>query len=176
MTGILPIKKDGTQSAISDFREYSMLDPRKFDVFTGFNENEVKSICNDFNMNFDEAKKWYDGYRVGNVESVYNPYSLMQAMDAGKYRSYWKNTSAADSLETYINMNFEGLQEEVARLISGEEIEVNTFKFANDVNSFRSKDDILTLMIHLGYLTYNDEEGTASIPNEEVRTLWIQRW
>lgn len=170
MTGILPIKKDGLQSAISDFREYSILDARCFDQYTGFTEDEVKAICNCHNMDFSEARKWYDGYTVGRIKSIYNPYSLMEAMDAGRYRSYWKYTSAADSLETYINMNYEGLQEDVIRLISGESLEVNSFDFANDLKSFKSKDDVLTLMIHLGYLTYDEETELVRIPNEEVRT------
>lgn len=174
MTGILPIKKDGSQSAISDFREYSILDPLRFDVYSGFTDDEVKDICKKYGMDYNEAKKWYDGYKVGKMESVYNPYSLMQAMDAGKYKSYWKNTSAADSLETYINLNYEGLKEDIIRLIAGEKIEVSTFKFANDLQSFKSKDDVLTLMIHLGYLTYDEEEGLAFIPNKEIRTEFVK--
>jgi hypothetical protein len=168
MTGILPIKKDGSQSAISDFREYSMIDPRRFDKYTGFNEEEVKKICLDYNMDFEEAKKWYDGYRVGEVGAIYNPYSLMQAMDAGKYQSYWKKTSAADSLATYINMNYEGLKEDVIRLMTGEELEVYTNDFQNDFERFATKDDVLTLMIHLGYLAYDAETGCVRIPNKEI--------
>ena len=169
MTGILPIKKDGSQSAISDFREFSVLDPRRFDVYSGFTEEEAKAVCADFDMDFEKAKEWYDGYSVGRIGSIYNPYSLMQAMDAGEYGSYWKNTSAADSLETYINMNYKGLREDIIRLIAGEELEVITDGFANDFESFTNKDDVLTLMIHLGYLAYNKANGCVRIPNIEVK-------
>ena len=169
MTGILPIKKDGSQSAISDFREYSVINPGKFDIYTGFIEDEVKTICSRYDMDFSEAKRWYDGYSVGRVESIYNPYSLMQAMDLREFASYWKKTSAADSLETYINMNFEGLREDVIRLMSGEMIEVYTEDFANDLQTFTSKDDVLTLMIHLGYLAYDRSTNSVRIPNDEVR-------
>lgn len=170
MTGILPIKKDGTQSAISDFQEYSILNPGKFAKYTGFTENEVEMICERDSDAFQQAKMWYDGYQVGKEVSVYNPYSVMQAVKSGEYRSFWKYTSAADSLETYINMNFDGLQEDVARLINGEELDVSTDTFNNDLVSFRKKDDVLTLMIHLGYLTYNNETCQVRIPNEEVRS------
>lgn len=169
MTGILPIKKDGSQSAISDFREYSVLNPGRFDMYTGFTEDEVKNICDRYDMDFARAKQWYDGYTVGRVESIYNPYSLMQAMESGEYSSYWRKTSAADSLETYINMNFNGLKEDVIRLMSGEEIEVYTEDFANDFQTFTSKDDVLTLMIHLGYLAYDRKTNSVRIPNDEVR-------
>ena len=182
MTGILPIKKDGSQSAISDFKEYSMLDSREFAEYVGFTEEEVRKECNKSGRSFESMKKWYDGYTVGNFRSIYNPYSVMQALDTGSYKSYWKKTSAAETLLTYIDMDQDGLQEDVARLIAGESIVVDTESFQNDVETFTCKDDVLTLLIHLGYLTYeevndsyDDEEaemltGLAWIPNEEVRS------
>ena len=169
MTGILPIKKDGSQSAISDFKEYSILNPGRFVEYTGFTENDVRSLCAKYGMDFEEVRKWYDGYGFPGHGAIYNPYSVMCAMQEQKCRSYWKRTSAAESLMTYINMDFEGLQETIARLISGEEIEIDTESFENDFETFRSRDDVLTLLIHLGYLTWNEEDGTVRIPNEEVR-------
>ncbi len=180
MTGILPIKKDGTQSAISDFHEYSMLEPLMFAEYVGFTEDEVKQKCLETGISFDCVKKWYDGYTLGKSDSIYNPYSVMQAVQTGKYKSYWKKTSAAETLMTYIDMDQDGLQEDIARLISGETIDVNTESFQNDVENFTCKDDVLTLLIHLGYLTYEeipdsyDDDGAlagvARIPNEEVRS------
>ncbi len=176
MTGILPLKKDGSQSAISDFIEYPILDPDGFAKYTGFTEGEVGQLCEKYGMNFEDARKWYDGYDFPNVGAIYNPYSVMMAMRKKRFDSYWRKTSAAESLMTYINMDFEGLQETVSRLISGEEIEVDTESFENDFESFGCRDDVLTLLIHLGYLTWHmveghsGGEGTAHIPNEEVRT------
>lgn len=169
MTGILPIKKDGSQSAISDFIEYPILDPGVFAEFTGFTEAEVKTLCDRYGMDFEDARKWYDGYDFPGVGAIYNPYSIMMAMRKKKFGSYWKKTSAAESLMTYINMDFEGLQETISRLISGEAVEVDTDRFENDFETFKNKDDVLTLLIHLGYLTWNDENKEAHIPNEEVR-------
>lgn len=169
MTGILPIKKDGCQSAVSDFTEYPILDPGEFAEYTGFTEGEVQELCKKYEMNFEEAKKWYDGYDFPEVGAIYNPYSIMLAIKKKKFGSYWKRTSVAESLMTYINMDFEGLQEIISRLIAGEEIEVDTESFENDLETFKSSDDVLTLLIHLGYLTWNEEEKTAHIPNEEIR-------
>ena len=174
MTGILPIKKDGSQSAISDFKEYTILDPGRFVEFTGFTESEVRFLCGKYGMDFEEIRQWYDGYDFPGYGAIYNPYSVMCAMQEHKCRSYWRKTSAAESLMTYINMDFEGLQEIVSRLISGEEIEVRTDRFANDFETFRSRDDVLTLLIHLGYLTWNEEERVAHVPNEEVRAEFEQ--
>ena len=182
MTGILPIKKDGSQSAISDFQEYSMLEPQGFAEYVGFTTEEVKLCCEKAGRNINSMKRWYDGYTVGDQHSIYNPYSVMQALETGKYKSYWKKTSAAETLMTYIDMDQDGLQEDIARLTAGESIVIDTDSFQNDVETFASKDDVLTLLVHLGYLTYEEvsdsyteEEdaeliGLARIPNEEIRT------
>lgn len=180
ITGILAIKKDGSQSAISDFREYSMLEPGPFAKYTGFTEDEVRGLCEKHGMSFNDVKMWYDGYTAGDQHSVYNPYSVMSAVISGRFGSYWKKTSAAESLMAYIDMDEEGLQNDIARLITGEAIEADTYYFQNDFTHFASKDDVFTLMIHLGYLSYeeigdslrggNDLETVAvRIPNEEIR-------
>lgn len=173
MTGILPIQKDGSQSAISDFREFSVLDPGEYAVFTGFTEEEVRTLCRQYHMDFNDAKRWYDGYSFDRIHSVYNPYSVMSAMLSGKFKSYWKKTSAAEALLAYIDIDEDGLQDAIVKLISGEEIEIDTEGFENDLETFKSKDDVLTLLVHLGYLAYTEEEkgdgtGTARIPNKEV--------
>ena len=180
MTGILPIKKDGSQSAISDFEEYSMLEPGMFSRYVGFTEAEVSKLCIEKKQNFERMKVWYDGYSVGNQHSIYNPYSVMHAISAGKYRSYWKKTSAAETLMTYIDMDQNGLQDTIARLMAGESVVVDTDSFQNDVCTFTCKDDVLTLLVHLGYLTYEEEPesydggdetiGLVRIPNEEVKS------
>ena len=122
-------------------------------------------LCESYGMDFGDAKNWYDGYDFPDIGAIYNPYSVMLAMKKRKFGSYWQKTSAAESLMTYINMDFEGLQETISRLISGEEVEVDTDFFENDFESFKSRDDVLTLLILLGYLTWHEEEGTARIPN-----------
>ncbi len=132
----------------------------------------MKALCDTYHMNFDNAKSWYDGYSFDNIHSVYNPYSIMSAMQNRKFKSYWKKTSAAEALLTYIDMDEDGLQDDIARLISGEEMDVDTEGFENDFETFKDKDDVLTLLIHLGYLAYTEDEqgtGTVRIPNKEVR-------
>ena len=167
MTGILPIKKDKGQSAVSDFDEFTVLEPGEYSEYIGFTENEVRDLCG--NMSFEKAKQWYDGYTFSETQSIYNPYSIMKAMQKRVYRSYWQQTSAAENLETLININKDGLQEDILKLIAGEQIVVNTNRFKNDFANFTSKDDVLTLLIHLGYLVYNSETRRVRIPNEEVR-------
>ncbi len=169
MTGILPIKKDGSQSAISDFWEYSMIKPRQFGKYVGFTEDEVKNLCCRYGSNFAKMKQWYDGYSFQNLASVYNPNSVMKALFNHDFDSYWTQTSAAESLIGYINLDFDGLGKTIAELIGGVEAKVDTNGFANDLVTFRDRNDVLTLLIHLGYLAYNDETQTVHIPNEEIR-------
>ena len=169
MTGILPIKKAGSESAISDFIEFTILQPGPFVRYTGFTETEVKKLCEQHHMDFEQAKQWYDGYDFKRSEPIYNPYSVMMAMQMGEYRSYWRKTSTAESLKTYVGMNMDDLQNKILRLIAGEPVKVYTDDFENDFETFNSSDDVLTLMIHLGYLVYDSETSQARIPNEELR-------
>ena len=178
MTGILPIKKDGSQSAISDFREYPIINPGKYAEFTGFTEQEVRDLCDENEVDFDEVKLWYDGYSFNKVKSIYNPYSVMMAMESGEVGSYWKQTSAAENLITYINLEFHNansdLQAKILKLIAGEQLEVDVSDFHNDFQTFNSDDEVLTLLIHLGYLAYDKETTQVRIPNEEIRQEFNQ--
>ncbi len=129
----------------------------------------AQMLCDKYHQNFDALKTWYDGYEFAGYGSIYNPYSVMRAIRDARCRSFWQKTSSPESLLTYINMDFDGLRESVTRLIAGESIEVDVDGFENNFASFRNKDDILTLLIHLGYLTYHEDNKTVRIPNEEVR-------
>ena len=169
MTGILPIKKDGSQSAISDFNEYTMIKPRIFGEFVGFTESEVAAICQKKNIDFDKMKRWYDGYSFEDIRSIYNPNSVMYALDKRKFKSYWAMSSSATSLLDYINMDFDGLSDAAADLLAGKRVGVRVKKFQNDLVSLRSKDDVLTLLTHFGYLSYDSESETVTIPNQEIR-------
>ncbi|WP_303837928.1 AAA family ATPase [Ruminococcus flavefaciens] len=169
MTGILPIKKDGSQSAISDFKEFTMIKPLEFGGYVGFTEAEVKSICEKKNADFDMMKKWYDGYSFKNVGSVYNPNSVMNAISNDDFDSYWTETSAAEGLLEYISKDYNGMTKTIAELIGGVDVKVSTTGFANDLTTFRGRDDVLTLMIHLGYLAYDSVNETVRIPNEEIK-------
>ncbi len=169
MTGILPIKKDGSQSAISDFWEYSMIKPRQFGTYVGFTEEEVKTLCENYGGDFERMKQWYDGYSFRDFPSVYNPNSVIKALLNHDFDSYWTQTSAAESLMGYINLDFDGLGRTVAELIGGGDVPVDTNGFANDLVTFRDRNDVLTLLIHLGYLAYDEETKNVHIPNEEIR-------
>lgn len=168
MTGILPIKKYKTESALNNFIEYSMVEPRKMASCFGFTKEEVKVLAERHHMDFDELEKWYDGYQIGDEQSIFNPNSVMQAVDAGRCRSFWAATGAYDAVAHYISMNYEGLKDDIVGMLAGERCKVNPTKFQNDMSIIRSKDDVLTVLIHLGYLSYDWKKSECYIPNKEV--------
>ncbi len=146
-----------------------MLFPSRFAEYVGFTEKEVAKLCEDYHSDFSRMKQWYDGYVFEGTSSVYNPNSVMKALQNKKFRSYWTETSAAESLMGYISLDFDGLSRTVTELIGGGEVRVDTNGFSNDLITFRNRDDVLTLLIHLGYLAYNEDTETVHIPNEEIR-------
>ena len=168
LTGILPIKRYNTESALNNFNEYSMIDPAYLASCYGFTEDEVRELAQQHNASTEDLKQWYDGYHIGREKSIYNPYSVMKALQRGVCRSYWTTTGAYDSVVTYIQMNYDGLKDDIIRMLSGERVDVDTTEFLNDMHIIRSKNDVLTVLIHLGYLAYDGDAQECFIPNKEV--------
>ena len=172
MTGILPIKKYGEHSALNMFDEYSMTNQRELAEFTGFTEQEVQELCPQYDMSYDKMKQWYDGYDLKGIQ-IYNPRSVVMSLSGHDFDSYWTKTETYEALKKYIQMDMYNLKELVTRLIAGSSIEINPDKFQNDMTTFASADDVLTLLVHLGYLSYHWPDKTVTIPNKEVSQEYI---
>ena len=168
LTGILPIKKVKTQSALNNFEEFTMLDPSVFAPYTGFTEEEVWELCRKYQKDFDEVRRWYDGYQL-NGYHIYNPKAVVSVMTRGNFQSYWSQTGTYESILPLINMDFDGLKTAIIEMLSGAAVQVDVSFFQNDMISFADKDDVITLLIHMGYLSYDQKYQTARIPNEEIR-------
>ncbi|MBQ7513863.1 MAG: AAA family ATPase [Prevotella sp.] len=168
MTGILPIKKYKTQSALNNFIEYSMVNPGRLAGYFGFTKPEVQALCSKYHMDYDEFEKWYDGYLLGSETSVFNPNSVMQAIGSDWCTSYWAGTGAYDTVAHYIQMNYEGLKDDVIRMLGGGRCKVDPAGFQNDMSVIRSKSDVFTVLIHLGYLSFDRFKSECYIPNREV--------
>ena len=173
MTGILPIKKYGTHSALNMFKEVSILNPTPLEEFMGFTEKEVQDLCLKYDMDYEKMKDWYDGYKMTDDLSVYNHRSVVYALMDRKYENYWSATETYEALRVYIDMNYDGLKDDIVKLLAGEHVAVQTTSFQNDMTTFDTKDDVLTLLIHLGYLGYNSSNQTCYIPNKEVTSSFI---
>ncbi len=168
LTGILPIKKYGTQSALNNFKEYTMPKPGPLAQYTGFTEAEVKALCERYNMDFEEAKNWYDGYSFVGARSVYNPNSVVDAIFNREYGSYWTRTDTYKVLSEYIGMNIDGLRDDIITMLNGDSCQIKTESFQNDMVTINSKNDVMTLLVHLGYLAYNSITCRVRIPNKEI--------
>ena len=168
LTGILPIKKYKTESALNNFREYSMVQPQKLAGFYGFTAKEVEGLCEKHGIDFEEMAKWYDGYQIGNEPSIFNPYSVMEAIAAGECDSFFARTGSYSSVAEYIQMDYKGLKDDIIKMLGGGRCSVDTTKFQNDLSIINSKDDVLTVLIHLGYLAYDKNNKQCYIPNMEV--------
>ena len=169
MTGILPVKKYGTHSALNMFDEYSMTDPGDYAEYIGFTEQEVEDLCRQYEVAFEKEKEWYDGYVFYNKLHIYNPKSVVDSIRRKKFTNYWTQTETYEALREYIDADFDGLKTAIVQMLSGNRYKVNTRTFQNDMTTFKSKDDILTLLIHLGYLAYDDETRSVYIPNIEIQ-------
>ena len=186
MTGILPIKKYGKHSALNMFDEYSIISPRQIAPYTGFTEEEVKDLCVEYNMQYEDISDWYDGYEVdtsipiemrekyrmgeyeGKTISIYSPLSVVSAMSTGVIQNYWNKTESYEALAEYIRMNYDGLKDAVVLMMDGGSVKVNLGTYQNDMTTFNGRDDVFALLIHLGYLKYNSDTREVSIPNKEI--------
>ena len=178
LTGILPIVRDKIQSKLNNFDEYTIIDAGELSEYVGFTEAEVRELCEKHGMDFAECRRWYDGYRLKDFE-IYNPESVIMAMRKRNFNGYWNATSSYEAILDRIRMNFAGTKDAVIRLLSGEKVDVNVTSFLNTMDSFRTRDDLLTYLIHLGYLAFdvnekinNRNHGTCRIPNQEI----VQEW
>lgn len=168
MTGILPIKKYGSHSALNMFDEFSMANPGPLAPFVGFTDSEVRELCTIHCMDFAEIKHWYDGYHFSNAVNIYNPRSVVSAMLTQSYDNFWNKTETFEALRDYIIMNYDGLKDAIIELLAGARKKINTNTFSNDMTTFHSADDVLTLLIHLGYLGYDFSTKEVYIPNSEI--------
>ena len=173
MTGILPIKKYGTHSALNMFTEFSMEHPDQMAQFVGFTEDETKNLCLRYGMDFEECRAWYDGYSFPNCPHVYSPKSVVDAMVKGRFGSYWNKTETYEALQVYIDLNEDGLRDAVVRMMGGGRQKIDTGTFQNDMTTFTSADDVMTLLVHLGYLGYDSEGEEVFIPNNEVLQEYV---
>lgn len=168
MTGILPIKKYGTHSALNMFEECSMTDPGVLAEFIGFTECEVKALCNTYQADFQEMKHWYDGYLLSENLHIYNPKSVVDALLRRRFSNYWTGTETYEALKIYIDMNFDGLKNAIVTMLGNGRCRINPRTFQNDMTSFKNRDDVLTLLVHLGYLAYDRDTQEVFIPNQEI--------
>lgn len=168
MTGVLPIKKYSSGSALNMFDEFTFLKDRRFGEFFGFTTNEVSTLCDENQyMDFEKLEVWYNGYTTANGVKIYNPRSVVKALENNYCESYWTNTGAMDEVSQYLKYNILEIRDDVIRMVAGEEIDIIiNEEFRAGQGTPKTKEEIYSAMIVLGFLSYND--GYLKIPNKEL--------
>ena len=177
LTGILPIKKYNSQSALNGFDEYNMLSPGDYAPYFGFTEDEIAKIVESPNckVSHQDLKEWYEGYKIKGVD-IYNPNSVCKAVTRNECISYWSKTSSNEEVVRLINMDFDGIKKDIMNLIEGARVQFDCGNFQNDMVTIEEKDDVFSLLVCLGYLGCSDlAEGEdedlklAYVPNKEIK-------
>ena len=170
LTGILPIIKEKA-TLLSNFHQFTMLDSGSLGQFMGFTENEVRKLCSGYHQDYNELKKWYGRYFLNGYE-LFNPMAVCRHMKFRRFNSYWSDTASYEVISDLFSMNITGVETTAKGLLSGACIEKDIRIFENDMHKIKTCDDVLTYLIFLGYLGFDENKRTVYIPNEDVRKSW----
>ena len=180
ITGVSRVAKESIFSGANNFKVYTVLDDEFSDDF-GITEEEMEKIYKDFDIQDkkEEIKNWYDGYKIGNREGIYNPWSILNYLADKKLRPYWVNTSSNDLIKLILK-NSTTVKEKMERLLKGEAVEVKIDIETVILGIEENEENIWGLMLGTGYLkveeVVNEIEGIykVKIPNNEIRFLFVQ--
>lgn len=174
MTGILPIAKYSSGSELNMFCEYTMAAEERYSEFFGFTDSEVDELYVRYSMRWGDQKEitreglrvWYDGYHTKSGERVYNPRSVVLALENNNLGNYWTSSGPYDELFYYIGANVDEVKADVGRLITGTPVPAKVREYAATSMELKTRDEIFSAMVVYGFLNY--ENGCVSIPNKEL--------
>ena len=168
MTGVLPIAKYSAGSALNMFKEYNILNDKKYDKYFGFTFDETKALCKKQNIvTFEELTSWYDGYKTCSGLDIFNPRSVVYALSDGVCQSYWTNTGPMDEIIYYVNNDIDSVKNDIVQMTSGIPLEIKLKGYGAERKELNTKNQILSAMTVYGFLSYHNE--TLEIPNKELR-------
>ena len=175
LTGILPPVADRVESKLNNFTQFSILSPKRMAPYFGFTSGEVKQLCEQYDSNYEECCRWYDGYKLfmnNEYTDIFNPQAVASAIRDGECNSYWPETASYIPVSEQINRNADGIQEAIIKMLTKESVPVDVSGFLNSLDKIETRDEILTYLIHLGYLSYDAQNKTCTIPNLEIQKRW----
>ena len=173
LTGIMPVVRTKGQSAVNNFVEYTMTNPMDLAQDIGFTESEVQALCERSGVDYGLMREWYNGYDLNGI-AMYNPLSVVRALASGRFQQYWTVTGTYGDIDDLINKNFDGLREEIIKMLSGNRIPINVSNGKNDLQFFKNKSEVITALIHLGYFAYDADTREAYVPNKEIQEVFYQ--
>ena len=168
MTGSLPTNKYGAHGISEFFTEYSMVQPRNTTEYFGFTESEVRGLAEKYDCDYNVLKYWYGGYQIGSQMSIFNPHSTINAIYFNYCTNTWWGTSSYHDIESYINTNFEYLKDDITMVLSGGRCKVDVSALRNGLFNITSRDDVLTALIHFGFLNYDEQSGECYTTGREA--------
>ncbi|HJA93703.1 MAG TPA: ATP-binding protein [Candidatus Eisenbergiella merdipullorum] len=174
MTGILPIAKYSSGSELNMFCEYTMVTEEKYSGYFGFTEKEVDELYDrylkqdipDRKVTREGLRFWYDGYHTKGGERIYNPRSVVLALENNNLGNYWTSSGPYDELFYYIGANVDSVKDDVGLLLSGIPVPAKVQEYAATSMELKTRDEIFSAMVVYGFLNY--EDGCVSIPNKEL--------
>ena len=168
MTGILPIKKYSTGSALNMFKEYTMLKDPSFEEYFGFTEDETEMLCKKQTaLTMEEIRDWYNGYQTKDGSRLYNPRSVVCALEDSACQSYWTRTGKMDEVLFFLKYNIAQVRDDVVKMVNGNSIGIDIEEeYSAGQNPPNSREDIYSAMIIYGLLSYSN--GEVRIPNKEL--------
>ena len=168
MTGVLPIAKYSSGSALNMFLEFNIMNDHMYDEYFGFTNEEVEGLHKKQNkVSMDSLKEWYNGYYTCNNLQIYNPRSVTNALRQGVCQSYWTNTGPMDEISYYIENNVEEVRNDIVQMVSGIPVNIHLEGYSAEQINLNTRDEILSAMTVYGFLSYHDE--MLAIPNKELR-------
>ena len=171
ITGILPIVREKTESKLNNFREITFIKPQNFAEFTGFTEEEVKELCEKYDVNFQECLNWYEGYTANGIH-ICNPHAIVECITSRSFEPYWSATGTYETISPYIKGNYEGIKDDLITMLAGGRVPVSITEFANTLTDINTKDKLFTYMMHTGFLAYNADDKTCRMPTLETQDIW----
>lgn len=177
MTGILPIAKYSSGSELNMFAEFTMVNSPMFGEYFGFTDDEVDDLYRRYIVECDRQHKeksvtrkglrdWYNGYYTKSGERVYNPRSVVFALQFNNLANYWTSSGPYDEIYYYIRNNISDVRDDLALMISGESVTAKIQEYAATSMNLSTRDEIYSAMVVYGFLSYLN--GKVCIPNREL--------
>lgn len=173
MTGVLPIAKYSSGSALNMFVEYSFISDPCFSTYFGFTEDEVRALCEKHSVpSYEEIAYWYNGYYTNSGERLFNPRSVNNALCDGACRSYWTETGPMNEIEECIRHNVDAVRDDIVRLTAGIPVKIKLNGYSASDQRLTDRNEILSAMVVYGFLSYHNQ--TLRIPNHELMEKFNQ--
>ena len=177
MTGILPIAKYSSGSELNMFAEFTMVNSPMFGTYFGFTDDEVDDLYERYCRECEKQRKiknvtrkglrdWYNGYYTKSGERVYNPRSVVFALQFNNLANYWTSSGPYDEIYYYIRNNVSDVRDDLALMAAGESVSAKIQEYAATSMNLSTRDEIYSAMVVYGFLSYLN--GKVSIPNREL--------